>query len=68
MSNDGGWAGRCYRRWSSARPSWGFRTLTLDTTVQQAPAIQLYTQSGYREVDRSRKGSFKVLEFEKELE
>ena len=46
----------------------GFRTLTLDTTVQQAPAIQLYTQSGYREVDRSRKGSFKVLEFEKELE
>ena len=45
----------------------GFRTLTLDTTVQQAPAIQLYTQSGYREVGRSRKGSFEVLEFEKQL-
>ena len=27
----------------------GYRTLTLDTTVQQVPAIRLYTRSGYRE-------------------
>ena len=45
----------------------GFRKLTLDTTVQQVPAIRLYTRSGYEEVSRSRKGSFKVVEFEKEL-
>ena len=46
----------------------GFGTLVLDTTVQQAPAIQLYTQSGYSEVGRSRKGSFEILEFEKSIE
>ena len=45
----------------------GCRTLVLDTTVQQVPAIQLYTRSGYREVCRSRKGSFEVLEFEKKI-
>ena len=45
----------------------GFRTLLLDTTVQQVPAIRLYTQSGYKEVGRSRKGTFEVLEFEKKI-
>ena len=45
----------------------GFRTLVLDTTVQQVPAIRLYTQSGYSEVGRSRKGTFEVLEFEKKI-
>ena len=45
----------------------GFRTLVLDTTVQQVAAIQLYTQSGYRQVGTSRKGSFEVLEFEKKI-
>ena len=45
----------------------GFRTLVLDTTVQQVLAIRLYTQSGYKEVGRSRKGTFKVLEFEKSI-
>ena len=45
----------------------GFRTLVLDTTVQQVPAIRLYTQSGYSEIGRSRKGSFEVLEFEKSI-
>ena len=46
----------------------GFRTLTLDTTLH-APtaAIGLYTRSGYREVGRSMKGRFKVLEFEKRI-
>ena len=43
----------------------GFGTLTLETTVQQAPAIQLYTRRGYREVGRSRKAGFDVLEFER---
>ena len=28
----------------------GFRTLILETTVQQVPAIQLYSRSGYEEV------------------
>ena len=46
----------------------GFGTLTLETTVQQAPAIQLYTRRGYREVGRSRKAGFDVLEFEKKIE
>ena len=45
----------------------GFRTLTLDTTVQQVPAIRLYTRSGYREIGRSTKGRFSILEFEKKI-
>lgn len=45
----------------------GFRTLTLDTTVQQTAAIGLYTRSGYREVGRSMKGRFKTIEFEKRI-
>jgi GNAT superfamily N-acetyltransferase len=45
----------------------GFRTLTLETTVQQVPAIQLYTRSGYKEVGRSWKASFEVVEFKKEI-
>ena len=45
----------------------GFRTLTLDTTVQQVPAIQLYTRSGYKEVGRSRKAGFEVVEFQKKI-
>ena len=45
----------------------GFRTLTLETTVQQVPAIQLYTRSGYSEVGRGRKARFEVLEFEKKI-
>ena len=45
----------------------GFRTLTLETTVQQVPAIQLYTRSGYKEVGRNWKASFEVVEFKKEI-
>ena len=45
----------------------GFRTLTLDTTVQQVPAIRMYTRSGYSEVGRRRSASFEAVEFEKEL-
>ena len=45
----------------------GFRKLTLDTTLRQTAAISLYTRSGYREVGRSMKGRFKVLEFEKRI-
>ena len=45
----------------------GFRTLTLETTVQQLPAIQLYTRSGYKEVGRSMKASFEVVEFQKKI-
>ena len=45
----------------------GFRTLTLETTVQQVPAVQLYTQSGYSEIGRAREGRFEVLEFEKKI-
>ena len=45
----------------------GFRTLFLETTVQQLAAIQMYTRSGYHEVGKSRKANFKVLEFEKEI-
>ncbi len=45
----------------------GFRTLTLETTVQQIAAIQLYTRSGYDEVGRSRKAGFEVLGFEKKI-
>ena len=45
----------------------GFRTLTLETTVQQAPAIQLYSRSGYEEVGRSNKAGFKVVEFQKKI-
>ncbi len=44
-----------------------FRTLTLDTTHRQTAAISLYTRSGYREVGRSMKGRFKILEFEKRI-
>ena len=45
----------------------GFRTLTLDTTVQQVPAIHLYTRSGYKEVRMSRKTGFEVVEFQKKI-
>ena len=45
----------------------GIRTLTLETTVQQVAAIRLYTIDGYKEIGRSRKGRFKVLEFEKRI-
>ena len=45
----------------------GFQTLNLDTTVDQVPAIQMYSRSGYREIGRSRKGKFECLEFEKRI-
>ena len=43
----------------------GFRTLTLETTVQQVQAIRLYARSGYREVDRGTEAGFEVVRFEK---
>ena len=43
----------------------GFQILTLETTVQQVPAIQLYSRSGYEEFGRSSKAGFKVVEFRK---
>ncbi len=45
----------------------GFQILTLETTVQQVPAIQLYSRSGYEEVGRSSKAGFKVVEFQKKI-
>ena len=45
----------------------GFKTLELDTTVQQMAAIQLYSRNGYSEIARDVEGSFDILKFEKKI-
>lgn len=45
----------------------GYRTLVLDTTVQQQAARALYINEGYRETGRGQAGSFELVFFEKQL-
>jgi len=45
----------------------GYRTLALDTTVQQQAARALYLNKGYRETGRGHAGSFELVFFEKQL-
>ena len=45
----------------------GYRTLVLDTTVQQQAARALYLNEGYREKGRGHAGSFELVFFEKQL-
>ena len=55
------------QRLESRAADLGYTTLHLETTVQQAPARQLYVQSGYSEVGRSKLGRFGVIIYEKPL-
>lgn len=43
----------------------GYRTLHLDTTVQQTAAQRLYQKNGYYETGRTRWGQFDVILYEK---
>jgi ribosomal protein S18 acetylase RimI-like enzyme len=45
----------------------GFRTIHLDTTVQQEPAQALYLKNGYRETRRGRIRRFDIIFYEKDL-
>ena len=45
----------------------GYHRLTLDTTVQQVAAQQLYAKHGYRETGRTKVGPFDVILYEKQL-
>lgn len=43
----------------------GYRTLHLDTTVQQAAARRLYEKNGYRETGRGKVGPFRCIYYER---
>ena len=45
----------------------GYKTLSLDTTVQQEPARRLYARNGYQEVGRGRMWGFDCVFYEKTL-
>jgi ribosomal protein S18 acetylase RimI-like enzyme len=46
----------------------GYTGVYLDTTTLQEPAIALFERSGYREVERAKRGSFELVIFEKDLD
>ena len=45
----------------------GYRTLVLDTTIDQRPAQALYRSEGYIEIGQRRAGPFELIIFEKRI-
>lgn len=45
----------------------GYKTLCLDTTIQQIGARKLYEKNGYVEIERQKISGFNVIFFEKQL-
>jgi GNAT superfamily N-acetyltransferase len=45
----------------------GFKTLHLETTVQQTPAQALYESDGFKEFERRESFGFQTIRFEKQL-
>ena len=62
-----GFGRRLLHRLEQRAAELGYRTLVLDTTVQQQAAQALYRSEGYKETGRGREGPFELILFEKRI-
>jgi ribosomal protein S18 acetylase RimI-like enzyme len=62
-----GFGRRLLHRLEQGAVELGYRTLILDTTVEQEAAQALYRGEGYKETGRGRAGPFELILFEKRI-